>query len=174
MQIPFGEHRNPREVIEMVKRGERPAFGEGRLVHRGVDGQLRLLISSCWVHDPDARPTMHDIHRQLEKMRETPILDVKDLTDRIKLLDDIQSIHASGGFGDIRRAILDGFGPVALKTLVIRGKTQPILRLTKVCMYLLYFAPQLVNPITNAAFYARSIHLGRPGSSKHLTVPRNS
>lgn len=154
MQIPFGEHRNPREVIEMVERGERPAFGDDRLVHRGVDGQLRLLISSCWVHEPDARPIMFDVHRQLEKMRETPILDVKDLTDRIKLLDDIQSIHASGGFGDIRRAILDGFGPVALKTLVIRGKTQPILRLTKVRMLLLYSRYRLSNTPANVAFYA--------------------
>lgn len=153
-QIPFDEYKSPQEVMDMVQLGERPIFGDGRLVHQGVDGQLRLLISSCWADDPDARPTMHDIHIQLEKMRETPILDVKDLTDRIKLLDDIQSIHASGGFGDIRRAILDGFGPVALKTLVIRGKTQPILRLTKVCPYLFFLERQLVNSITKTAFYA--------------------
>lgn len=153
-QIPFDEYKSPQEVMDMVQLGERPIFGDGRLVHQGVDGQLRLLISSCWADDPDARPIMYDVHRQLEKMRETPILDVKDLTDRIKLLDDIQSIHASGGFGDIRRAILDGFGPVALKTLVIRGKTQPILRLTKVRMLLLYSKYRLSNTPANVAFYA--------------------
>lgn len=153
-QIPFDEYKSPQEVMDMVQLGERPIFGDGRLVHQGVDGQLRLLISSCWADDPDARPIMYDVHRQLEKMRETPILDVKDLTDRIKLLDDIQSIHASGGFGDIRRAILDGFGPVALKTLVIRGKTQPILRLTKVCLYLFYLGRQLNDSITNTALHA--------------------
>lgn len=61
-QIPFDEYKSPQEVMDMVQLGERPIFGDGRLVHQGVDGQLRLLISSCWADDPDARPIMYDVN----------------------------------------------------------------------------------------------------------------
>lgn len=66
-------------------------------------------------------------------MRELPVLDVRDLSDLITLssrgLDDI---HACGAFGDIRLGALKDFGPVALKTLSVKGRVQPELRLTKV------------------------------------------
>ena len=132
-QVPYGENRNPREVIVMIERGERPEFGDGRLLHHSIDAQLRILISRCWAQDPEARPDMAEVLQQIEKLREAPMLNVTDLTDQMELLEDARSIYASGGFGDVRRALLRGFGPVALKTLVVRGKVRPVLKSTKVC-----------------------------------------
>ena len=61
-------------------------------------------------------------------------MDVPDLSGLVKLEGALNTVHASGGFGDVRKGVLEGVGPVALKLLVLRGHDQPALRVTKVCI----------------------------------------
>ena len=132
-QTPFYELRSPVAIIGKLRSGGRPSRPPRKLAHHGLDDRLWALIELCWAQDPSARPTMAQVHEQLEKMRQLPVLNVRDLTGLITLRDaDPTTIHACGAFGDIRIGILKDFGPVALKTLNIKGREQPILRHTKV------------------------------------------
>ena len=117
----------------MITEKQRPSRPEGKLIHYGIDTALWSLVEKCWAHDPDARPSIHEVLAELERLRELPALDVRDLSARIRLAEDsVSNIRACGAFGDIRIGILEDVGLVALKTLSIRGSTQPVLRHTKV------------------------------------------
>ena len=103
---------------------------------------------------------MQQVHQELLRMREHPALNVRDLSDLIILShhgpDDI---HACGAFGDIRLATLRDFGLVALKTLSVKGRIQPELRLTKVRSSYPYRL--IINQFNlwKIAFYTRSYDL---------------
>ncbi|EJD04727.1 kinase-like protein [Fomitiporia mediterranea MF3/22] len=130
--IPFDGIRQPGPIIDLLKKGERPARPDRKLVHHGLDDRLWDLIRRCWSQGPGNRPTMNEVCRELERMRELPVLDVRDLTGLITLPNDgLTGIRACGAFGDIRVGLLKDVGPVALKTLNIKGRTQPVLRHTK-------------------------------------------
>ncbi|OCB89265.1 kinase-like protein [Sanghuangporus baumii] len=131
-RIPFEGIRSPNVVIEMITKGQRPSRPKGRLIHHGLDDKAWSLITKCWAHDPETRPPIHEVLKELERLRELPALDVRDLTSRIRLgADAVTDVRACGAFGDIRIGILEDVGPVALKTLNIRGSAQPVLRHTK-------------------------------------------
>ena len=122
--------------MQAIRCGRRPKRPSGRLVHHGLDDRLWNLINRCWAQNPQDRPLASDILQELQRIRTLPELDVPNLSNVIRLGDDGRhSVVVSGGFGDIRIGVLDGFGQVALKTLVVKGQNQPVLRLTKVCRH---------------------------------------
>ena len=76
---------------------------------------------------------MSEVVKELEKMRELPALDVRDLTGSITLSgDNPNEIRDCGAFGDIRVGLLEDVGLVALKTLNIKGRGRPAPQHTKV------------------------------------------
>lgn len=129
---PFASYPRDFEIITAVKRGQRPDRPNHTLIHRALDDKLWDIIARCWAQDPEDRPTASQVLRELEDLRRLPDLDVPDLTLLVRLNENIQNVMASGGFGDVRRAMLHAVGPVALKTLVVKGQAQPELRITKV------------------------------------------
>ena len=131
--VPFAHTRHEFNAMDMIVKGVRPARPDRRLIHHGLDDRLWNLMSRCWAHDPSQRPTMVQVHEELLKMRELPVLTVCDLSDMITLKShNTHDVHACGAFGDIRLATLKDFGPVALKTVNVKGQIHPELRLTKV------------------------------------------
>lgn len=76
---------------------------------------------------------MSEVVHELKEMQNLPSLNVRDLSSLIDFGEGGASeIRACGAFGDIRMGILKNGGPVALKKLSIKGKTQSVLRHTKV------------------------------------------
>lgn len=132
MKEPFHDIRQPHALIEAVKSGQRPSRPNGRLVHHGLDDRLWNLINRCWAQSPLDRPSASYIVQELQRIRTLPDLDVPNLSNVVHLVDgSIHAIVASGGFGAVRVGMLDGFGQVALKMLIVKGQNQPVLRLTK-------------------------------------------
>ena len=131
-EVPFAELRSEKSVLDHAKKGKRPRRPKKYLVHRGLDDRLWNLISQCWNHDPLARPSASSVLAELQRQRALPALDVPDLSGLVVLENEnINTIHAAGGFGDVRRGVLN-MAHVALKTLVFKSHDQPVLRLTKV------------------------------------------
>lgn len=128
---PFSTFRNETSIIMEVQNGQRPPRPDQTLVHRGLDDKLWEIVVRCWAQNPEDRPTASQIVRELVDLRRLPDLDVPDLTNLVQLNESIHSVMASGGFGDVRRGSLHNFGPVALKTLVVKGQAHQELRVTK-------------------------------------------
>lgn len=131
-EMPFQNIRSPVEILQLVSNGGRPARPNRKLVHYGLDDRLWSLITRCWSHDVSLRPSAAQVLEEINILRQLPTLDVRDLSHHLVLDEDIHSVSASGGFGEIRRGVVNGFGPVALKTLIVKNHMQPSLRLTKV------------------------------------------
>ncbi|KLO16659.1 kinase-like protein [Schizopora paradoxa] len=125
---PFSYFNSGYSIISAVKSGQRPPRPNQTLVHRALDDKLWDIIVRCWSQDPDERPSASQILQELEDLRRLPDLDVHDLTNVVRLYESVHSITASGGFGDVRRGFVLDYGPVALKTLVVKGQAQPELR----------------------------------------------
>lgn len=131
--MPFDDQRSIGKIIDTIEAGGRPSRPSRKLVHHGLDDRFWSLINRCWHQSPKARPSMSKVLQELEEMRRLPALNVQDLTSSITFMGSGSGdVRACGAFGDIRMGILDKVGPVALKTLNIKGRMQPELRLTKV------------------------------------------
>ncbi len=118
-------------VSKALRGGQRPARPNNTLIHRALDDRLWDIIVRCCVQKPTDRPTASQIVHELEDLQRLPVLDVPDLTNLVRLNESIHSVMASGGFGEVRRGTLRAFGPVALKTLVLKSQAQQELRVTK-------------------------------------------
>lgn len=131
--MPFDSRHSIGDIIDTIDAGGRPSRPNRKLIHHGLDDRLWFLITRCWAQDPKARPSMSEVLRELEDMRRLPALNVQDLTSSITFMGSgVGDVRACGAFGDIRMGMLNKVGPVALKTLNIKGRMQPELRLTKV------------------------------------------
>lgn len=133
-EAPFAYAYAPKQIIlDRIVNGERPRRPDRTLIHHGLDDRLWNLFCRCWAQDAEQRPSMAQVHQELLKMRELPALDVPDLTSVISLKSrNTDEVHACGAFGDVRLAVLNGYGPVAVKTVNVKGQVHPELRLTKV------------------------------------------
>ena len=132
-RAPFQNIKSPLQLLEMLRKGQRPERPSNQLIHYGLDDQLWSLISRCWAQNPADRPSMSEVVFELKAFKTFPELGVRDLTNEVKLEgDDPMAVAAAGGFGEIRVGVLSDGTRVAIKTVVVRGQKHPILRLTKV------------------------------------------
>ncbi|TDL28706.1 kinase-like protein [Rickenella mellea] len=128
-EVPFGGMRT-KEILDAISKGDRPQRPSGDAARHGLDDKVWDLFVHCWAQNPASRPTAEEVFRRLKKLRRLPALDVRDLSDVVRLTEDVHVIHASGGFGAIRRGVTRTGEYVALKALTVKG-SDPVLRRTK-------------------------------------------
>ncbi|EJD03397.1 kinase-like protein [Fomitiporia mediterranea MF3/22] len=64
---PFLHIRRTPEVLIKMQQGERPRKPEGpEIIQRGLDDKLWDLLTRCWVEDPAARPSIHEVIAELQ------------------------------------------------------------------------------------------------------------
>lgn len=65
-QPPFSHIKRTPEVLIKMQQGERPRRPESpEIIERGLDDNLWDLLTRCWVEDPAARPSIHEVIAEL-------------------------------------------------------------------------------------------------------------